>query len=36
MVLWGGPFIFPDVQFFFCMDKFEEFALLPKLQRTFS
>ena len=35
MVLWGGPFVFPDVQFF-CMDKFEEFALLPKLQRTFS
>ena len=35
MVLWGGPFIFPDVQLVY-MDMFEEFALLSRLQRKFS
>ena len=34
MVLWGGSFIFPVVQFVY-MDKFEGFALLSRLQRTF-
>ena len=35
MVLWGGLLIFPDVQFVY-MDKLGEFALLPRLQRTFT
>ena len=35
MVLLGGPFIFPDVQFVY-IDKFEGFALISRLQRKFS